>query len=86
MGQAAIRRGGPGGQATNPAAGERGRRHRQQAGRNPGAPGPSAFDSWAELKAAYRLLEEPEVTFERIIAPHWQNTRQAWPVGDRAST
>jgi hypothetical protein len=38
---------------------------------------PPAFDSWAELKAAYRLLEEPEVTFERIIAPHWQNTRQA---------
>ncbi len=38
---------------------------------------PPAFDSWAELKAAYRLLEGPEVTFERIVAPHWQNTRQA---------
>jgi len=38
---------------------------------------PPAFDSWAELKAAYRLLEGPAVTFERIIAPHGQNTRQA---------
>jgi len=38
---------------------------------------PSAFGRWAELKAAYRLLEEEDVTFEKIIAPHKGNTCQA---------
>lgn len=28
---------------------------------------PSALSNWAELKAAYRLLARPEVTYERII-------------------
>jgi hypothetical protein len=38
---------------------------------------PPAFDGWADLKAAYRLLERQDVTFEKISAPHWHNTRQA---------
>lgn len=37
---------------------------------------PQSFGDWAELKAAYRLLESPEVSYSRIAAPHWQRTRQ----------
>ena len=35
------------------------------------------FGTWADLKAAYRLFAEEDVTYERVIAPHWQHTRQA---------
>jgi hypothetical protein len=31
--------------------------------------------SWGELKAAYRLMAQQEVTFERLSMPHWLNTR-----------
>jgi hypothetical protein len=31
--------------------------------------------SWGELKAAYRLLGQEEVTLERLSTPHWLNTR-----------
>ena len=36
-----------------------------------------ALEDWAELKAAYRLFAEEDVTYEEVIAPHWQHTRQA---------
>lgn len=32
---------------------------------------PGALPMWAQLKGAYRLLSCPEVTYERVIAPHW---------------
>ena len=35
---------------------------------------PGSFSNWAELKAAYRLLESPEVSHEKISQPHWQRT------------
>ena len=44
---------------------------------NPGGTLPQAFPDWAELKAAYRLLDQRHVTFERIIAPHCERTLQA---------
>jgi len=38
---------------------------------------PRAIEDWANLKAAYRLLGEEDVTYERVIGPHWRHTRQA---------
>lgn len=36
---------------------------------------PGSFSGWAETKAAYRLLENPEVTHERVLAGHRQRVR-----------
>jgi len=44
---------------------------------NPGGTLPQALPEWAELKAAYRLLNQQRVTFERIQTPHWERTLQA---------
>lgn len=41
---------------------------------NPSGTLPQAFPQWAELKAAYRLLDGKHVTFERVIAPHCDRT------------
>jgi transposase-like protein len=41
---------------------------------NPGGTLPQAFSNWAELKGAYRLLDQPEATHPKIVAPHLQNT------------
>ena len=38
---------------------------------------PESFDGWAQLKAAYRLMEQPDVRYEDIIAPHRQRVRIA---------
>lgn len=42
---------------------------------NPHGTLPSSFRSWAEVKAAYRLLEQPDVTFEAVIGPHCSRVR-----------
>src|SRR3974390_1275445 len=44
---------------------------------NPSGTLPQAFAQWAELKGAYRLLDQPHVTFERVIAPHGERTLAA---------
>jgi len=44
---------------------------------NPGGTLPQAFPHWAELKAAYRLLDGPGVSFDKILAPHLERTRAA---------
>jgi hypothetical protein len=44
---------------------------------NPQGVLPGAFPAWAEAKAAYRLLERPEVTFEKVFDPHRQRVRTA---------
>lgn len=44
---------------------------------NPGGTLPQAFAQWAELKAAYRLFNQQQVSFERVIAPHCERTLQA---------
>jgi len=36
---------------------------------------PGSFDQWSELKAAYRLLERPDVRYEEILAPHMARVR-----------
>jgi hypothetical protein len=38
---------------------------------------PRVLNDWAGLKAAYRLFGEDDVSYERVIAPHWQHTRRA---------
>lgn len=38
---------------------------------------PQALPQWSELKAAYRLFSNPKVSYEAIIEPHWQRTRQS---------
>lgn len=38
---------------------------------------PQALPQWSELKAAYRLFSNPKVSYEVIIEPHWQRTRQS---------
>ena len=48
-----------------------------QVARDPGASLPSQLGGrWGELKAAYRLLHEPDVTHEALSQPHWQQTRE----------
>lgn len=42
---------------------------------NEGGTLPGALPDWAQLKAAYRLLSSPEVTYESLISPHWELTR-----------
>ena len=37
---------------------------------------PGSFSSWAQTKAAYRLLEQKEVTYDGIIAPHLNRVRR----------
>src|SRR5260221_7698969 len=44
---------------------------------NPGGTLPQAFPHWAELKGAYRFFGQRGVSFERVIAPHVERTRQA---------
>lgn len=42
----------------------------------PAASLPAQAQSWKEAKAVYRLLNEPDVTFDALMQPHWQQTRQ----------
>jgi hypothetical protein len=44
---------------------------------HPGGTLPQAFRDWAELKAAYRFFGQSGVSFERVLAPHLERTRQA---------
>lgn len=38
---------------------------------------PQALPDWADLKAAYRLFSNEEISHERILSPHWQRTLQS---------
>jgi hypothetical protein len=42
----------------------------------PAASLPQQTGSWREVKSAYRLLNEPDVTYAALSEPHWQATRQ----------
>jgi hypothetical protein len=37
---------------------------------------PQAFPRWRDLKAAYRFFSQPQIGFEQIQSPHWQQTRR----------
>ena len=43
--------------------------------REPAASLPKQQQTWKAVKALYRLLDEPDVTFEALMRPHWQQTR-----------
>ncbi|SFM77152.1 Transposase DNA-binding [Rugamonas rubra] len=36
---------------------------------------PEACDSWSETCAAYRFLGNAEVSWQGILAPHWERTQ-----------
>ena len=40
---------------------------------------PDQTESWGDLKAAYRLFDSDDVTFEAVVTPHWQNTCACGP-------
>ncbi len=42
---------------------------------DPAASLPQQQQTWKDLKALYRLLDEADVTFEALMQPHWQQTR-----------
>ena len=46
-----------------------------QVAENPSAGFPDQMQTWADLKAAYRLFDCPDVTFANVAAGHWQHTR-----------
>jgi hypothetical protein len=48
----------------------------QQVAENPSASFPDQMETWGDLKAVYRLFDSPEVTFQAIAAPHWEQTRR----------
>ena len=48
----------------------------EQFASNPSASLPDQLDRWSDLKAAYRLFDCEQVTFEAIARPHWMQTRK----------
>ena len=42
--------------------------------KNPSASLPCALETWGETAGAYRLLDNPDVTYDRILCPHWAMT------------
>jgi len=48
----------------------------QKLAANPGGTLPQAFPDWAELKAAYRFFSAGRATFDAVIGPHLERTRQ----------
>ncbi len=47
----------------------------EQFAANPSASLSTQHEEWGDLKAAYRLLDRKEVTFEAVARPHWELTR-----------
>ena len=37
---------------------------------------PDQMHTWKETMALYRLLDEADVTFDALMQPHWQQTRE----------
>jgi len=52
-----------------------------QAAQKPDASTPRQAEAWADLKAAYRLFDQDEVTFEAITAPHQALTHEQFQDG-----
>jgi hypothetical protein len=46
---------------------------------DPAASLPDQAETWADLKASYRLFDRPEVTFAAVADPHWQLSRACGP-------
>jgi hypothetical protein len=43
---------------------------------NPSASFCEQMETWGDLKAAYRLFDQEEVTFEGVARPHWEQTKR----------
>jgi hypothetical protein len=43
---------------------------------NPSSSLPGQFEYWSDLKAAYRLFDREEVSFEAVVRPHWELTKR----------
>lgn len=54
----------------------------EQVAARPDGSTPEQTESWGDCKAAYRLFNQEDVTFDCIIAPHCQQTRDACQPGD----
>lgn len=48
---------------------------------SPDASTPGQTETWADCKAAYRLFDQEEVTFDAVVAPHQELTRRALATG-----
>ncbi len=48
----------------------------EQIAGNPSASLPNQTETWGDLKAAYRLFDCEDVTFEAIARPHWDLTKK----------
>lgn len=48
----------------------------QKLAASPGGTLPQAFTDWAELKAAYRFFSGSGATFDQIVCPHLERTRE----------
>jgi hypothetical protein len=57
-------------------------RYAMQAAARPDEGTPDQTESWAELKAVYRLFNAEEATFQKLLGPHCQRTRETGPPGD----
>ena len=42
----------------------------------PAASLPKAMRNWSETRAAYRFLDNEQISHEQILMPHWRATRQ----------
>jgi len=51
----------------------------QQVANNPSASFPDQMEKWGDLKAAYRLFDQDDVTFGAIARPHWEQTKNRPP-------
>lgn len=50
-----------------------------QVANNPSASFPGQTASWGDVKAAYRLFDAEDVTFEAVVTPHWERSRASSP-------
>ena len=44
----------------------------ERLGQKPSASIPNACTSWAETAAAYRFLRNEQVSWDKVLSPHWQ--------------
>jgi hypothetical protein len=54
----------------------------EQAAARPDGSTPDQTESWADCKAAYRLFDQEDVTFDEIVRPHCEQTRASCRPGD----
>ena len=48
----------------------------EQMADNPSGSFCEQMETWGDLKAAYRLFDKEKVTFEAVVRPHWEQTKQ----------